>query len=129
MEAATIGRSYAEGVYALAEKHGLQDEFLRGFAALDVMLSEPLVRTFLASPKIARPAKKQILRTVLSERVHPLFLNFILVVIDKRRQKLFGDIANQYRAKVDEAAGRLHASVTLARDPSPELEADIRARL
>ena len=129
MEANTIARSYAEGVYALAEKHNLHDEFLRAFAALDVMSSERLVRVFLESPKIATPLKKQVLRAALHDRVHPLFLNFMLLVLDKRRQRALEGIAHGYRALVDEAAGRLHVQVTVAREPSPELEHDIRQRL
>lgn len=129
MESTTVANSYAEGVYALADKHGLHDEFMTGFAALDVMLDERLVRVFLESPKIERHVKKQVLRRVLAERVNPLFLNFVLLVLDKRRQNLYRAIADQYRAQVDEAAGRLHVRVTVAREPSPEMAADIRTRL
>lgn len=129
MESSTIARNYAEGIYAAGEKHELHDEFLRAFAALDVVLSEPLARIFIESPKIDAAVKKQVLRSALSDRVHPLFLNFVQIVLDKRRGRLYGAIAQEYRALVDEAAGRLHVQVTVARDPSPELEADIRKSL
>ena len=68
MEANTIALSYAEGVYALADKHQRHDEFVRGFALLDAMLSERLVRSFLESPKIAAELKKTVLRKALSDR-------------------------------------------------------------
>ena len=129
MEANTIARSYAEGVYALAEKHQLHNEFMDGFAALDVLLSEPRAVIFLESPRIDVAKKKQVLQSALGERVHPLFLNFVLLVLDKRRQKLYGAIGNEYRSLVDEAAGRLHVQVTLARTPSEEMIEDIRKRL
>ena len=129
MESSTVAHSYAEGVYALAEKHKLHDEFMAGFAALDVMLGERIVRVFLESPKIDRNLKKQVLRAALKDRVNPLFQNFVLLVVDKRRQSLFGAIANEYRSLVDESQGRMHVNVTVARTPSPELEQDIRARL
>jgi len=129
MESTTIARSYAEGVYDLAEKHKLHDEFLGNFAALDVVLGERFVRIFLESPKIGRDVKKQVLRTALGDRVHPLFLNFLQLVLDKRRQRELRAIAEQYRALVDKAAGRLHVQVTLARTPTPEMEEDIRKRL
>lgn len=129
MEASTIARSYAEGVYELAQKHGVQDEFLNGFATLDLLLADSQVRAFLESPRIDPAAKKKVLRTALSGHVHQLFLNFVLLVIDKRRQRIFGTIADQFRALLDEAAGRLHVKVTLARQPSPEMEEDIKQRL
>jgi F-type H+-transporting ATPase subunit delta len=129
MESTTVARSYAEGVYALADKHKVHDEFLRAFAALDVILSERQVRVFLESPKIGTALKKQVLRAALSDRVHPLFVNLVQLVLDKRRQRTLGAIAHQYRALVDEAAGRLHVQVTVAREPSAELEQEIRERL
>jgi F-type H+-transporting ATPase subunit delta len=129
MESNTIARSYAEGIYAAAEKHRLHEEFLRAFAAFDVVLSDSQARLFLESPKIDSTIKKQVLRAALADRVHPLFLNFVQIVLDKRRGRLYGAIADEYRALVDEAAGRLHVKVTLARDPSPEMEADIRKSL
>ena len=129
MEATTIARSYAEGVYALAEKHKAHEEFLRAFAALNVVLTEPQVRVFLESPKISTALKKQVLRTALSDRVHPLFLNFVRLVLDKRRQRHLSAIAHAYRGLVNVAAGRLHVEVTLAREASPEVEQEIRARL
>lgn len=129
MESTTIGRSYAEGVYALAEKHKVHDEFLQGFAALDVLLKEPLARAFLESPKIDRALKKQVLRKTLGPSVHALFLNYVLLVLDKRRNRMYGDIARQYRQLVETAAGRLHVDVTVAREITPELEQDIKARL
>jgi F-type H+-transporting ATPase subunit delta len=129
MESNTIARSYAEGIYAAAEKHKLHEEFLPAFAALDVVLSEPAARIFLESPKIDTTVKKQVLRNALGGRVPPLFLNFVQIVLDKRRGRLYGAIANEYRALVDDAAGRLHVKVTLARHPSPEMEADIRKSL
>lgn len=129
MESNTIGRSYAEGVYALAEKHKLQDEFVDNFAALDVVLADSTVRTFLESPRIDTALKKRVLTAALSGRVNQLFLNFVLLVLDKRRQRLYRSIAREYRALLDEAAGRLHVQVTVARAPAPQVEEDIRTRL
>lgn len=129
MESNPIARSYAEGVYQLADKHKLHDEFLRDFALLDVLLSERFVRIFLESPKLATAVKKQVLRTALSDKVSPLFLNFVQLVLDKRRQRMYGAIAEAYRALVEKAAGRLHVQVTLARTPTPEMVEDIRQRL
>ena len=129
MEASTIARSYAEGAFDLAEKHKLQDAFLNGFDALDVLVEDASVRAFIESPRIDVTEKKRVLRAALGAHVDQLFLNFVLLVLDKRRQKLYGSIAEQFRALVEEAAGRLHVKVTLARQPSPEMADDIRKRL
>lgn len=125
----TVARSYGEGVFDLAQKHDLHNEFATGFAAMTVVLGEPGVRNFLVSPKLDTGTKKQVMRAALEGRVHPLFLNFVLVVLEKRRQALLSQIGQQYHALVDEAAGRMHVQVTVARTPSAEMEQDIRNRL
>lgn len=129
MESNTIGRNYAAGVYQLADKHKLHEEFLQAFALLDVVLSDQFVRKFLESPKIATDVKKQALRAALGESVEALFLNFVQLVLDKRRQRHYRSIADEYRTLVDKAAGKLHVQVTLARTPTPEMTEDIRKRL
>jgi F-type H+-transporting ATPase subunit delta len=129
MRSATVARSYAEGVFDLAQKHNLHNEFAAGFQALNVVLGEPSVRTFLVSPKLDVKTKKTVLRAALGNRVHPLFLNFLQVVIDKRRQGILADISEQYFGLLDEAQGRMHVQVTVAREATPELQQDISARL
>lgn len=124
-----VARSYAASVFELAQTHGLLDEFTASFNALSGVLSDARVRTFLESPKLDRATKKNALREALGEHVHPLFLNFLLVVIDKRRQNLLSDIAREFQALVEEAHGRMHVSVTVAHEPSAELHQEIRSKL
>jgi F-type H+-transporting ATPase subunit delta len=73
--------------------------------------------------------KKTVLRAALANRVHPLFLNFLQVVIDKRRQGILSDISEQYFTLVDESQGRMHVQVTVAREATPEMQQDIVSRL
>jgi F-type H+-transporting ATPase subunit delta len=126
----TIGRSYAETLFALAERHGQHAEFAQASRDVAVLLeSEPRIRTFLETPKINVRAKKDAVRQALAERVPQLFLNFVNVVLDKRRESLLPEIAEQYQLLLDEHLGRVHAQVTLARQPSPEMEQEITDRL
>ena len=124
-----VARSYAASVFELAQRHELVDEFTASFHALSSVVADPRVRMFLESPKLDGRTKKDVLRGALGDRVHPLFLNFLLVTVDKRRQALLGDIAREYQALVEEAHGRMHVQVTVAHEPSAELHQDIRNRL
>ena len=128
-EPSIVARSYAASIFELADAHGLREEFTASFNALSGVLGDAGVRTFLQSPKLDNKTKKTVLRAALGERVHPLFLNFLLVVIDKRRQGLLTDIAREYHALVEDAEGRMHVSVTVAHEPSAELHQQIRAQL
>lgn len=130
MRDATVARSYAEALFALAEKHGQHDEFAAGTQMLEALLRlDPRVSQFLHTPKIEASVKKDALRDALSGRVHPLFLNFLLLVIDKRRQRLLAGIAREYRVLLDEKLGRLNVDVTLARAPEDAELREIATRL
>lgn len=130
MRDATIAHAYAEALYALGERHQAHDAYAAAFHHLAAIIErESLVRLFLESPKIDAVERKAVLERALQGRVPPLFLNFLLVVLDKRRQRLLPEIAREYDALLDERAGRLHVRVTLAREPDERTEEDLRAEL
>jgi F-type H+-transporting ATPase subunit delta len=79
--------------------------------------SDATIRAFLQTPKVDLAAKKAALRAAFAGRVDPLVLNFLLVVLEKRRQALIAEIAREYSSLLDEKRGRLHVQVTLARSP------------
>ena len=79
-----------------------------------MIASDPSIGAFLQTPNVDLAAKKKALRSAFTGRVHPMVLNFILVVLEKRRQRLLGAIAEEYNGLLDEKLGRLHVQVTLA---------------
>lgn len=129
-ESSTIGRSYAEALFALGQKTGEDEAYARAFETLIALLeSDPRVRDFLGSPKIDVAAKKDVLVRAFENRVPRLFLNFLLVVLDKRRQRFVPEISREYGRLVDERLGRLHVQVTLAHEPDERMEREIAAEL
>jgi F-type H+-transporting ATPase subunit delta len=114
----TVAHNYAEALFELGEKQKLHDSFAASLDALDAALqSSAQLKLFLASPKIESKAKKAALRKALQNRAHPLFLNFLMILVDKRRQRLLEAIGQEYRNVLDERLGRMHVQVTLAREP------------
>ena len=130
MRETTVARNYAEALFELGERHGQREAFASAVDELAGLLDqEPRLRAFLESPKVETEDKKGVLRRALEDRVPPLFLNFLMVVLDKRRQRLLREIAREYHALLDERLGRLHAQVTLAREPDERFEQEIAADL
>ena len=130
MEATTVARNYGDVLFQLAEKHGAHDEYSAALDELVALLEqEPRLRTFLVTPKLSNEEKKRVLREALSERVPRPFLNFVLIVIDKRRQRLLPLIAEEYRRLVDRKFNRLDVEVVLASEPDERLEEEIRSGL
>ena len=130
MRDTTVARSYAEALFELGERHNRHDPFVASFSALDEAAGrDPQVRAFLESPKIEVAAKKNALRKALGPQADPLFVNFLMVVLQKRRQRLLFDIGRDYLNLVDEKLGRMHVRVTLARQADGALQEQISKQL
>lgn len=130
MRETTVARSYAEALFELGEKHAAHDDFAQGLNTITTLLdSDPRVRAFMDTPKIEVAQKKSALRSALGDSVSPMFMNFVLVVLRKRRQRLLRTIAAEYRELLDEKLGRLHVQVTLAHEPDEATEQGVKAEL
>ena len=130
MEATTVARNYGDVLFQLADRHSAHEEYAASFEQLvELLEQEPRLRTFLETPKLAPEEKKRVLREVFADRVPRPFLNFLMIVIDKRRQRLLPLIAEEYRRLVDHKFNRLDVEVVLASDPDERLEEEIRSGL
>lgn len=124
-----IARNYAETLLELARRHGGDatiDEYATALEDVTrIMREDRRVTGFLSSPRIDAATRKRVLRQAFEGRVPELFERFLLVVVEKRRQMLLPVIADEYRALVDEARGRVRAHVTIAREPGDALRGEI----
>lgn len=126
----TVARSYAEALFELAERHGGVESFSPAVDLLsEALQADPDFRLFLETPRIDAEAKKGVLRRTFKDRVPDPFLNFMLVVVDKRRQRLFRPIAEAFDALVDERLGRTHVDVTVSRPLGGEELESLTGRL
>ncbi|MEQ8330904.1 MAG: ATP synthase F1 subunit delta [Longimicrobiales bacterium] len=112
----TVARNYAETLFELARKHEGLDVYGNGIDLVVSLLdADARFRLFLETPRIADAEKKAVVRKAFGKELPVQLLRFILITIDKRRQRLFRDIAGQFHALVDEHMGREHVEVTVAR--------------
>jgi F-type H+-transporting ATPase subunit delta len=130
VRANTVARSYAEALFELGQRTGRHQEFAASMQAFELLLSsDARVRDFLDTPRLDAATKKAALRRALDGRVHPHFLNFLMIVLDKRRQRILPEIGQVYRALLDEHLGLLNVQVTLAHEADERAEEEITAEL
>ncbi len=129
MRSELIARNYAETLLDLADRNGgpaAMDQFA---AALDevagLVQGDPRVRQFLETPRVTAAEKKKALRAALAGRAPELFLRFVSVLVDKRRQTLLPEIAEAFRGLVDERMGRVRVQVAISHLPDEALQAEI----
>lgn len=126
----TVARNYAETLYDLALRNEGVEAYAEGIDVVSTLLDEdPRLRLFFETPRIDAAAKKTVVRKVFGEALPKGLLNFLLVVIDKRRQRLLRTIASEFHALVDEHANRMHVDVTVARELDDETLANLAGRI
>jgi F-type H+-transporting ATPase subunit delta len=112
----TVAKNYAETLFELARR----DDGLEAYGAAIATVAkaideEPKFRLFLETPRIEDDEKKAVVRRVFDEALPKHVVNFVLVTIDKRRQRLLRDISRGYDLLLDDHLGREHVEVTVAR--------------
>lgn len=112
----TIAKSYAETLFELAARQDALTQYGEAMETVARLLDEDRnFRTFLETPRIDDADKKAVVRKAFSDALPKHVVNFVLVTIDKRRQKLLRSITQQYHALLDAHLGREHVQVTVAR--------------
>lgn len=112
----TVARSYAEALFELAQRHEGIEVYGEGISTVAALLDEnPQFRLFLETPRVDAGDKKAVLRKAFGDQLPVNLVNFLLVTIDKRRQRLLREISREYSALVDEHLNRAHVEVTVAR--------------
>lgn len=124
-----IARNYAETLLELGRRSGGDqaiDAYGRALEQVaDLLRREPRVRAFLETPRVTTEDRKRAVRAAFESEVPEQFLRFLLVVIEKRRQTLLREIAEEYGLLVDELRGRVRAHVTVAREAEAPLQQEI----
>ncbi|MFN8570750.1 MAG: ATP synthase F1 subunit delta [Gemmatimonadaceae bacterium] len=130
MRDATIGRNYADALLSLARKANDLEGWGRMISDVsDAIQREPRLQNFLAAPQIAAGDKILVLRKAFSGKLPPTMVRFLEKLVVNRRQMLIPAIATEYANLVDQAEGRVHAQVTVARDASDADRAAIASQL
>lgn len=126
----TVSKNYAETLFELARRNDAIELYGEELETVARLLDEnPRFRMFIETPRIEDGDRKALIRKVFGEKLSSHVLNFVLVVIDKRRQRLLRGISRQYQALVDEELGRQHVEVTLAREADEATRTMITQRL
>lgn len=126
----SVARRYAAALFDIArekEKLGeIETELSNLVETIDA--NRDLKRVFYHR-LIKEKDKKAIIKEVFSGRVSPILMNFINLLIDKRREVYLVSIKEQYIALANEARNILDADVTSAIELAPNDIKDLQGRL
>ena len=130
MRATTIARNYAEALLALARKaNDLEGWMVAINGVVTAVESDSRLSNFLAAPQVSATEKIAVIGKAFTGKLPQPMVRFLQKLVQNRRQMLLSVIAVEYGNLVDEASGRVHAQVTVARETSEADQKMIVAQL
>ena len=125
-----LARKYSKAMFELAQEEGKLIPFGDELASVKKDLaSAPQLKGYLANPQIQRQDKKELLRKLFEGELSGTVLNFLYLLVDKRRIELFDAIEDIYRSLSNEARGIVVADVTSAQELTSAQQEKIQKKL
>lgn len=125
-----VARVYAQALSDLGEDEGNLPGIADDLRALrELFERDATFREFYGSPRLDPPAKKRVLHELLADRIGRPAMGLLHVLIDKRRELLLDNIADEFDRYRDLREGRQHVYLTAARPVSEDQLSEIRERL
>jgi F-type H+-transporting ATPase subunit delta len=126
-----VAKRYAKALMEIGREEGKYELYGEELQALSRLLSSvPELKEVLANPMFKRDQKKEAIKTLRDKMgLSPMVTNFLMLLVDKRRVEYLDDIAVCYEKMVEEASGRVRATVFSAFPLSQQSIEALRERL
>ena len=125
-----IAKPYAQALYDASVEQDALDRIV-GDASQIISLAQESgdFEGFLINPILSPQFKSEMFQQLLSETIHPLTLNFLLLLASKQRERFLVAILQAFLELVDLKAGRVVAQVTSAVPLSDAQQANLVQQL
>ncbi|MFQ5500294.1 MAG: ATP synthase F1 subunit delta [Candidatus Zixiibacteriota bacterium] len=130
MLAQEVAKKYSQALFDSANGKGLVDPAYDQLASLkELVAQDKTLLNFLQAPEVSDENKKALIRDVFGPRMERLFVEFLLVLIEKRRINFLPGIIDEFRILVEQAKGIARAYVTSAVPLDDKQRSDLVAGL
>jgi F-type H+-transporting ATPase subunit delta len=131
LSANAIAKRYAKALVQLGSEEGAVARFHTELSGVEsVMASHGNLRSIFADPAFGAEAKKNILQDLIARlSVSPTVASFLLLLLDKNRLGLLGQIFHSYGALADELSGVVRPTLVSAMPLADGQVAEIKASL
>lgn len=125
-----MAKRYATALFSAASAKGLLEEIKRDMDSFEQLVTvNPALENFILSPQVRTDDKKDLLRRNLRGRVSALFIDFLHLLIDKKRFDFAREIFAAFTDLYEKHAGIVEVKAVTAVPLSAELEAKMEAKL
>lgn len=102
----TVETTYAKALYEAALEMNHVDEVLEELKAICTLFNdEPEFFEFFNTPVLSGAEKKEVMQKVFEGKISSEVLNFLRILIDKRRTSRFKNILKEYQILVNQGQG------------------------
>ncbi|MFB2839164.1 ATP synthase F1 subunit delta [Floridanema evergladense] len=125
-----IAEPYAEAMMSVAQSQNLTEKFgedARGL--IELVKSSPELQKFFSDPLVPVAKRKEVIRQIIRDQVHPLMMNFLMLLIDKKRILFLEAIANEYLSRLRELNQTVLAEVTSAVELNEDQKHSVREKV
>jgi F-type H+-transporting ATPase subunit delta len=107
-----VSKTYSEAIFDVAIEEGRLDDIQREFELVAQTLIEyPEFYEIICTPKIGNSEKKTVILETFENHVSQTLLNFLKIIIDKKRGTDILDIIKDFDRRVDEHKNIVKAKV------------------
>lgn len=117
---AKLDERYSKAMYELTVENNNFERAHKDALLIQETLNDESFIEYLAYPEVQRSQKKALLHRAFENHVEPIWLDFLDVIIDRRRGGLIPDILSSYIEKTHRALGNVTAKVVSARSLKQE---------
>lgn len=130
MIAQKVGSRYAKAFFKFKDSLSQHEKRLKNLETfLGLLNDNPKWRHFFLSNQVSKPEKGRILQKGLTDKVDPLLLSFLLILVEKGRFNYLPEIIDAYRRMVKEEAGIVEATLITAIPADEKLRETLKKKL
>jgi F-type H+-transporting ATPase subunit delta len=126
-----ISKRYARAFFEIAQEEKKLEQYyneLKQFSS--IITQDKNLHQFLANPVFEQASKKEVVEKIISKlQLSAMTVNFLKLLVDKKRIDILSDIESCYRQLMDEALKKVRVHLKTAFPLSPELQAFINSSL
>lgn len=99
----SVARRYAEAFFSIArDNNKINDYQLELEKVVKALQEVDNLKEYMSHLLIPAAAKKDVLKQLFAEQVSPVTLNFIMMIVDKKRETYIDVIVEEYKDMADE---------------------------
>ena len=126
-----ISKRYARAFFEIAAAENKLEQYYKELRQFSVIIAEDkTLREFLANPVFEQVTKKEVVEKIIGKlKPSQMTVNFLKLLVDKKRIEVLPDIEACFRQLMDEALKKVRVNLKTAFPLSKEMQNYISSRL